>query len=112
MRTRTATRRAYVYDGFGDRTQMTSPDSGTTVITYDPDRNLTQDRAGGLAHDERRPMTPLDRTLTVTYPSQTALNVSRTYDQTGTYGFGIGRLTSCDGSRPAAGLASMTSAAT
>ena len=33
---------SYVYDGFGDRTQTASPDSGTTVYHYDPDRNLTQ----------------------------------------------------------------------
>jgi RHS repeat-associated protein len=84
---------SYVYDGFGDRTQVTSPDSGTTVLTYDPDRNLTQSvKAGSLTADMTYDAD--DRNLTATYPSQTSLNVALTYDQTGAYGFGIGHLTS------------------
>ncbi len=83
---------AYVYNGFGDRTQTASPDSGTTVYHSDADRNLTQVVKPGpltanMTYDA------LDRPLATTYPSDATLNVSRTYDQTG-HGFGVGRLTS------------------
>ena len=89
---------SYVYDGFGDRIQTASPDSGTSVYYYDADRNLTEaDLPGSLTmqatYDAR------DRVLATTYPSDSTLNVSRTYDQSGTiggfnYGYGIGHLTS------------------
>lgn len=83
---------SYVNDGFGDVTQVTSPDSGTSVYHYDKDRNLTQKVfAGGqtvnLTWDAD------DRNLTIAYPSDSSLNVSKTYDQSG-HGYGIGRLTS------------------
>ncbi len=83
---------AYVYDGFGDVTQITSPDTGTTVYHYDKDRNLTQKVfAGGqtvnFTYDAD------DRNLTIAYPSDSSLNVSKTYDQAG-HGYGVGRLTS------------------
>jgi RHS repeat-associated protein len=84
---------SYVNDGFGDRTQTVSPDSGTTVFHYDPDRNLTQKvLAGSLTQNST--YDALDRPLATTYPSDTTLNVSRTYDQTTGHGFGVGRLTS------------------
>ncbi len=82
----------YTYDGFGNRIQMVSPDSGTTVLYYDKDRNLTkQVLAGPLEAD----MTydALDRLTGTTYPSDTTLNTTLSYDQTG-HSFGIGRLTS------------------
>jgi RHS repeat-associated protein len=84
---------SYVYDGFGDRTQTGSPDSGTTVYHYNPDRDLTQAVTPGpltanMTYDA------LDRLLATTYPSDSTLNVSRTYDQATGHGFGIGRLTS------------------
>ncbi len=84
---------SYVYDGFGDRTQTASPDSGTTVFHYDPDRNLTQRvQPGSLTVNAT--FDALDRTLTTSYPSDSTLNVSRTYDQTTGHGLGVGRLTS------------------
>jgi len=84
---------SYVYDGFGDRTQTTSPDSGTSVYHYDPDRNLTQKvLAGSLTQNNT--YDALDRPLTTTYPSDSTLNVSRTYDQTTGHGDGVGHLTS------------------
>jgi len=84
---------AYVYDGFGDRTQTGSPDSGTTVYHYNPDRDLTQAVKPGpltanMTYDA------LDRPLATTFPNDSTLNVSRTYDQATGHGFGIGRLTS------------------
>ena len=84
---------SYVYDGFGDRTQTASPDSGTTVYHFDPDRNLTQQVLPG-SMTVNATFDALDRTLTTSYPSDSTLNVSRTYDQTTGHGFGVGRLTS------------------
>jgi RHS repeat-associated protein len=83
----------YVYNGFGDRTQTASPDSGTAVFHYDPDRNLTQKVLPG-SMTMNATFDALDRPLTNTYPSDSTLNVSRTYDQTSGHGFGVGRLTS------------------
>lgn len=84
---------SYVYDGFGDRIQEASPDSGTAVYTFDPDSNLTkQVLAGSLEADMTYDAD--DRMLTSTYPSDTSLNTSLTYDQTTGHGDGIGRLTS------------------
>jgi RHS repeat-associated protein len=83
---------AYVNDGFSERTQTTSPDSGTSVYHYDPDRNLTQKvLAGSLTVNAT--YDALDRPLATTYPNDSTLNVSRTFDQAG-HGFGVGRLTS------------------
>ncbi|HEX3474575.1 MAG TPA: DUF6531 domain-containing protein, partial [Kofleriaceae bacterium] len=85
---------SYVWDGFGDLIQQTSPDSGTTVYRYDADGNLTQltDATGAVTN---RTFDALDRVLTTAYPADPSLNVTSTYDQTGTgFGFGIGRLTS------------------
>lgn len=83
---------SYTRDGFGDVTQVASPDSGTSVYTWDKDRNLTQKVFNGgqtvnLTYDAA------DRNLTIAYPSDSSLNVSKTYDQSG-HGFGVGRLTS------------------
>jgi RHS repeat-associated protein len=84
---------SYVYNGFGDRTRTVSPDSGTTVYYHDPDRNLTQvvkpgPQTTNITYDA------LDRPLTTAYPSDSTLNVSRTYDEVTGHGFGIDRLTS------------------
>jgi len=82
----------YVYDGFGDLSQQVSPASGTTVYRYDLAGNLTQtvDGRGVVANFT---YDALDRGITITYPGNTAENVTKTYDQTG-HGFGVGRLTS------------------
>jgi YD repeat-containing protein len=84
---------SYVYNGFGDRTQRADPSCCTWVYHYDPDSNLTQvvmpgPRTMNATYDA------LDRPLTTTYPSDSTLNVSRTYDQTTGHGYGVGRLTS------------------
>jgi RHS repeat-associated protein len=84
---------SYTYDGFGDLIQIASPDSGTTVFYYDPDRNLTNKVLPGsmtanMTYDAD------DRWLTSSYPSDSTLNISNTYDQTTGRGDGVGRLTS------------------
>jgi len=83
---------SYVYDGFGDAIQKTSPDTGATVYRYDLDGNLAQshEATGAVANYS---YDSLDRVLSTTYPSDSAENVTYTYDQIG-HGFGIGRLTS------------------
>jgi len=81
-----------VYNGFGDEIQVASPDSGTTVFHYDPDRNLTQKLWPGSL-TATYTYDAMDREKTAAYTGDTTLNVTLTYDQTG-HGFGIGRLTS------------------
>ena len=85
---------SYVYDGFGDAIQVTSPDTGTAVYHYDSDGNLTQ-KVDAASVTSNYTYDALDRVLTTTYPADTSENVAYTYDQTGTgFTFGIGRLTS------------------
>ena len=71
--------------------QQVSPDSATTICRYDPNGNLTQSVAasGAVANYT---YDALDRVSTVTYPSDSAENVTYTYDQAAA-GFGVGRLT-------------------
>jgi len=83
---------AYVRDGFGEAIGITSPDTGSTVLRYGKDGDLRQMvRNGGqtanLTYDAD------DRNLTISYPADSSLNVSKTYDQSG-HGYGKGRLTS------------------
>jgi RHS repeat-associated protein len=87
----------YVYDGFGDAIEQTSPDSGVTVFYFDKDGNLTHkfnsaaSVVGALVANYG--YDALDRVLTTTYIGDPSENVAYTYDQSG-HGFGIGRLTS------------------
>jgi RHS repeat-associated protein len=83
---------AYVYDGFGDRIQTASPDSGTTVYRFDADGNQTQIVRPG-PQTQNATFDALDRPVSTTFPTDSTLNVSRSYGQAG-HGFGIGRLTS------------------
>jgi RHS repeat-associated protein len=85
---------SYVYDGFGDAIQQTSPDTGTSVFHYDADGNLTQ-KVDALSVTTNYTYDALERMLTTAYPADTAENVAYAYDQTGAgFSFGIGRLTS------------------
>jgi RHS repeat-associated protein len=81
-----------VYDGFGDRIQVASPDSGTTVFHFDPDGNLTQ-KLTPSSLTATYTYDAMDRMKTAAFTGDTTLNQTLTYDQTG-HGFGIGRLTS------------------
>ncbi len=83
---------AYVYDGFGDAIQRASPATGTTVLRYDGDGNVTQ-RVDARGVVINYTYDALDRVASVTYPGDSAENVTFTYDQAA-HGFGIGRLTS------------------
>jgi RHS repeat-associated protein len=85
---------SYLRNGFGDVIQLTSPDSGVSVMHYDGDSNLSQ-KIDALGTVTNQTFDPLDRVLTTTYPADSAENVTYTYDQTGTgFSFGVGRLTS------------------
>jgi RHS repeat-associated protein len=76
----------YNYNGFEERTKQVSPDSGTTVSTYDSGGNLktTTDARGALATYS---YDALNRVTQIAYSDQT---ITLTYD-TGTNG--VGRLT-------------------
>jgi RHS repeat-associated protein len=81
----------YVYDGFGDLIQQTSPDSGITLYRYDADGNLIQ-KTDAAAKVTNNTFDAVNRILATSYPADSTLNVTYTYDQTG-HGFGVGRLT-------------------
>ena len=81
----------YVYDGFGRLIQRSSPDTGTTVYTYDLGDNLTQSHdASGVVVSQT--YDALNRPTSTTYPADASENVIYIYDQPG-HGFGVGRLT-------------------
>ena len=80
----------YIYDGFGDRISQVSPDSGTSVFWFDKDSNVTKQSAFAVTNYT---YDALERLLTRTYPADSTLNVSLTYDQSG-HGSGVGHLTS------------------
>jgi RHS repeat-associated protein len=82
---------SYVNDGFGDRIQTASPDSGTTVFTYDADRNVkTAALPGSITKNYT--FDALDRTKVTTYTGDTTLTVTNTYDTASGHGDAIGRL--------------------
>jgi RHS repeat-associated protein len=69
----------YTYNGFSELKTLTSPDTGTTIYSYDSAGNLaSQTNANGkvtnYAYDA------LNRPTAVTYPQDTALNVTYLYD--------------------------------
>ena len=83
----------FIYNGFGDVIQQTSPDSGVTIYRYDAMGHPSSktDTASVVTNNT---YDSLERRLTVTYPADATLNVTYTYDQTGTpFGKGVGRLT-------------------
>lgn len=86
------TRPAYVYNGFGDVIQESSPNTGTTVYYYDGAGNRTK-RVAPTSAVTNYAYDTLDRVVTMSFPSDSAENVSYAYDQSG-HGYGIGRLTS------------------
>jgi len=83
---------AYVYDGFGDVIQESSPNTGATVYNYDSAGNRIR-RVAATGATTQYSYDALDRVVTKTFPSDSAENVTYTYDQNG-HGAGIGRLTS------------------
>jgi RHS repeat-associated protein len=85
----------YTRDGLGRVKQLVSPDSATTAYTYDPVDNITQKVAdsGGANITTNLTYDAGDRELTRHFPGNTAENIAKTYDQTTSHGFGIGRLT-------------------
>lgn len=83
----------YVYDNHGRVIQVQSPDSGTSSFTYDNSGNLTQktDARGVISTYQ---YDALNRLVAQHYPSNPALDVLYTYDQSAADNKGIGRLTS------------------
>ena len=92
---------SYVYNGFGDRIQQTSPDSGTTVTYYDPDSNVTE-TLDASSNEADMTYDALDRLATRDYPADSSLNVAIYYDSSG-HGYSVGHMT---GASDAAGTLS------
>ncbi len=82
----------YTRDGFERTIQLASPDSGTSKYYYDLADNMTQ-KTDGAGVVTNRTFDAANREVTRTFPGNAAENVYKTYDQTGAWGFGIGRLT-------------------
>ena len=82
-------------DGFGDVIQRTSPDTGTTVYTYNAAGSPTQITDAGsvvtnLTYDDA------NRRVTKQYPASTGENITYTWDGTTSGNKGIGHLTEID----------------
>jgi RHS repeat-associated protein len=86
----------YSYNGFGDQTQLSSPDTGISAFTYDSAGNRkTETDARGITRAYG--YDALNRVTSVAYPT-TSLNVGYTYDSVPTMcavgeTFTLGRLT-------------------
>ncbi len=83
---------SYVYNGFGEAIQQSSPDTGITVYELDPAGNRTR------ATDARGVVTDyaydaLNRPTAKTFPASPAEDVAYTYDDATPGVYGIGRLT-------------------
>lgn len=70
---------SYTYNAFGDVTGEVSPDRGTLSYVVDKAGNVTQ-RTDANSVVTNFTYDALNRPLTVAYPSETALNVTLTYD--------------------------------
>ncbi|MEO0443267.1 MAG: RHS repeat-associated core domain-containing protein [Pseudomonadota bacterium] len=82
----------YRYDAFDNLTQVDSPDTGLTTHQYDQANNRIRslDSRGVATHYR---YDALNRLSAVTFPASPAENITYTYDQTDSAGYGIGRLT-------------------
>ena len=83
----------YSYNAFGDVTQEVSPDRGTMIYTHDKAGNITS------MTDARSVVTNYDydainRLTDIEYPSDSALDVTLTYDSASGCGYSKGRLCS------------------
>ena len=83
---------SFVYNGFGEVIQRTSPDTGTTVYQRDAAGRITQ-RTDAKAVVTNYTYDNAHRLLTVSYPANSSLNITYTYDDTTGGNFGKGRLT-------------------
>ena len=90
----------YVRNGFGEVIREVSPDRGTTDYWYDSAGRPTR-MLSAAGRDQQFTYDAADRMLTRTFPNQTALNVTYTYDAVAGGNAGIGRLTSLSGSSSA-----------
>lgn len=84
---------SYSYNVFGDVVQEVSPDRGTIAYTHDKADNITSmtDARGVVTNYS---YDALNRLLSVSYPSDGSLNVTRTYDSESGCGMSKGRLCS------------------
>lgn len=84
----------YGYNAFGDVTQIVSPDTGTTTFVVNKAGSVTQ-RTDARGVVTSYTYDALNRLLITSYPADTSLNVTLTYDDNptpGNCGTSIGRL--------------------
>ena len=73
------------------RSARSAPTAARSVFWFDKDGNVSKQSAFAVTNYT---YDALDRLLTRTYPADSTLNVSLTYDQTTGHGSGVGHLTS------------------
>lgn len=93
----------YTRNSFGEVTQEDSPDRGTTTYGYDANGNLTS-RIDAEGREVQYGYDDIDRLISITYPNDTSLNVTLTYDAASGCGSSDGRL--CSVSSPSFGTVS------
>ena len=85
----------YSYSAFGDVTQIISPDTGTTTFEYDKAGNMTK-KTDARSVVVNFTYDAINRLSTVSYPSDSSLNVTLSYDDnpgtSGACGTSVGRL--------------------
>ena len=69
----------YTYNALGDLTQLSSPDTGTTAYEYDSAGNRSAQVDARSVRTEYQ-YDALGRTIAVTYPQNTTLNIAYDYD--------------------------------
>lgn len=83
----------YLYDGWGDILQRTSPETGVTTYHYDDAGNMdSKVDAGGYTTGYE--YDALNRLTNINYPSDPTKNITYVYDETAGGNMGKGRLTS------------------
>jgi RHS repeat-associated protein len=87
----------YVRNGFSEVIREVSPDRGTTDYWYDAAGRVTR-MLSAAGRDQQFTYDSADRILTRTFPNQSALNVTFTYDSVAGGNKGVGRLTGLSGS--------------
>ncbi|WP_316364685.1 RHS repeat-associated core domain-containing protein [Candidatus Thiodiazotropha sp. CDECU1] len=81
----------YSVNSFGDVESESSPDRGTTTYSYDANGNVTQ-RVDAEGRTVQYGYDEIDRLTGITYPNDSTLNVTLTYDSASGCGASDGRL--------------------
>lgn len=83
---------SYTVDALDNVTGVSSPDTGSTSNSYDPAGNLTS-RTDAKSQVTNYTYDAANRVTAISYPANSALNATLTYDSTSGGNYGKGRLT-------------------